>query len=163
MRFWIIGFLVVVISGCEINYSMIDQSIDAETFSVSVFEEQASNAPAGYGVSYTEFLRDYMLSRTKLDLKKSNADIEISGRITGYRTSPAAVQSDENAALNRLEVTISVVVINNKNEKEGFKANFSQFENYNATQELSAVEDQLLEEINGRLSQDIINRLTSNW
>ena len=164
MKFcWLIGILILLLPSCDISYGMLDQSIDAETFSVDVFEEEASNAPAGYGISYTEFLRDYMLSRTKLNLKKSDADIEISGKIVGYQTSPAAVQSDESAALNKLEVTISVTVINNIDEKQSFKQNFRQFSNYNASQQLSAVEEELLEDINGRLSQDIINKLSSNW
>ncbi|MCH2235047.1 MAG: LPS assembly lipoprotein LptE [Crocinitomicaceae bacterium] len=164
MKFcWLIGLFVLLLPSCDVSYGMLDGSIEGETFSVEVFEEEASNAPAGYGISFTEFLRDYMLSRTKLNLKKSEADIEISGKIVGYQTSPAAVQSDENAALNQLEVTIAVTVINNVNEKQSFRQNFRQFSNYNASLQLSSVEEQLLEDINGRLSQDIVNKLSSEW
>ncbi len=142
---------------------MIDGSIEAETFSVEIFEEQAANSPAGYGATFTDFLKDYMISRTKLDLKNDDADIEIFGKVTFYNTSPVSVQADELAALNRLNVTIAVTVINNVNEAQSFEANFSQFSDFDANQDLSSVQDALLEEINGNLSQDIINRLTSNW
>lgn len=161
--FLFIGFVLLALPSCDVSYSMLDQSIEADTFSVDVFKEDASNAPAGYGIGYTEFLRDYMLSRTKMKLKQRDADIQVSGRIIGYRTIPAAVQSNETAALNKLEVTISVEVTNNVNEKQGFKSNFKQFSNYNASFQLSAVEEELLEDINNRLSQDIINKLSSNW
>lgn len=142
---------------------MIDGSIEADTFSVELFEEQAPNAPVGYGATYTDFLKDYMISRTKLDLKNSDADIEIFGKITYFNTSPVSVQTDELAALNRLNVTISVTVINNVNEQQSFESNFSQFSDFDANQDLSSVQDELLDDINGKLSQDIINRLTSNW
>ncbi len=161
--FWLIGIILTLLPSCDVSYGMRDTSIKGSTFSVEVFEEEASNSPAGYGISFTEFLRDYMLSRTKLDLKKSDADIEISGKIIGYQTSPAAVQSNESAALNKLEVTIAVTAINNVDDRQSFKQNFRQFSNYNASLQLSAVEDELLEDINGRLSQDIINKLSSEW
>jgi len=142
---------------------MVDGSIDADTFSVAIFEEQASNAPTGYGASFSNFLKDFVLSRTKLNLREKEPDIEISGKIIQYNTIPVSVQSDEVAALNRLTVVIAVSVINNKDEKQSFESNFSQFSDYDASQDLANVEAALLEDINTKLSQDIINKLTSNW
>lgn len=158
-----IGTLIILLAGCEIQYGMIDGSIDAETFSVDLFEEQAANAPAGYGASYTDFLKDYLISRTRMRLKNEEADIEIFGRITRFNTSPVSVQADEQAAINRLNVSIAVTVINNIEEDESFEATFNQFSDFNADEDLSAVQDALLADINEKLSQDVINRLTSNW
>ena len=39
----------------------------------------------------------------------------------------------------------------------------TQQSDFDASLDLSAVQSQLLDDINGKLSQDIINRLTSNW
>ncbi len=155
--------LAVLMVSCTIEYGMTDNSIEADTFSVDLFEEQAANAPSGYGALYTDFLKDYMISRTRLKLKNEEADIEIFGKITYYNTAPVSIQADEDAALNSLTVTLAVTVINNREEKQSFEADFTQFSNYNANQDLSSVEDDLLADINGKLSQDIINRLTSNW
>ncbi|MBL7896939.1 MAG: hypothetical protein JNJ99_00300 [Crocinitomicaceae bacterium] len=164
MRFILIIFLsVFLLNSCKIQYAMIDGSIDASTFSVDIFEEQASNAPAGYGASFSNYLKDFVLSRTKLNLAVSDPDIEISGKITQYTTTPVSVQSDEVAALNRLTVVMLVSVINNKDEKQSFESSFSQFSDYNAGQDLASVEAGLLEDINAKISQDIINKLTSNW
>ena len=160
IKFLIIGFAFV---SCKVQYGMIDGSIDASTFTVSIFEEQASNAPAGYGASFTNFLKDFMLSRTKLNLSAVKPDIEISGKIVQYGTTPVSVQSDELAALNRLTVAIQISVINNKDEKQSFETTLSQFSDYSASQDLANVETALLDDINNKLSQDIINKLTSNW
>lgn len=151
------------LSGCTVQYGMIDGSIDADTFSVELFEEQASNAPAGYGAQFTDFLKDFMISRTKLNLKNEKADIEISGKVVQYRTTPVSVQNNEVAAMNRLTVAVFVTVINNRDEKQSFESNFSQFSDYDAGEDLASVESALLEDINGKLAQDIVNKLTSNW
>jgi Lipopolysaccharide-assembly len=150
-------------ASCEVKYSMLDQSIDADTFSVEIFEERAANAPAGFGIDFTEFLRDFVVSRSKLKLNKTNADIEISGKIGSYYTSPVSIQSDEQAATNRLTVVVEVSVINNKDEKQSFEKSFSQFSDYESSLDLSAVEEDLIEDINEKLSQDIVNQLSSNW
>ena len=155
--------LAIGLQGC-VSYSLVDGSINAETFSVSMFEEQAANAPAGYGGQFTDFLKDFMIGRTKLKLKNLDSDIQISGKIINYNTTPAAIQSNsESAALNRLSVTIAVTVINNIDDKESFERNFTQFSDYDASQDLSSVETELLEDINNKISQDIINKLASNW
>lgn len=159
----VICFVLLALMSCKIQYSMMDGSIDASTFSVDIFEEQASNAPAGYGASFSNYLKDFVISRTKLNLSINQPDIEISGKIIQYNTIPVSVQSDEVAALNRLTVVIFVSVINNKDEKQSFESNFTQFSDYDASQDLSNVETALLEDINAKLSQDIINKLTSNW
>jgi len=158
-----IAFLLMTMSSCDVQIGLIDQSIDADTFSVEIFEEQAANAPAGYGAAYTDYLKDFMISRTKLDLKNEGADIELYGKITYFNTAPVSVQTDEAAALNRLNVTINVTAINNKNADQSFEQNFTQFSDFEAGQDLNAVQDALLEDINEKLSQDIINQLTSNW
>jgi len=108
-------------------------------------------------------LKDYVISRTKLNLTVSNPDIEISGKILRYDTAPLSIQSDEKAALNRLTISILVSVINNKDEEQSFEVNLSQFSDYDALEDLANVETALIEDINNKLSQDIINKLTSNW
>ncbi len=159
-----VGILLVSLAfnGC-FNYSVIDGSIDAENFSVSIFEEQAANAPVGYGSQFTEYLKDFIISRSALKLTTAEPDIEISGKITGYSVNPVAVQSNETAAQNRLTITMLVSVINNKTPEESFEQRFSQFSDFSSSSDLSNVEGELLDDINAKLGQDIINKLTSNW
>jgi len=162
MKLFIYLLLLIGLQGC-VSYSFVDGSINAETFSVSNFEEQAANAPAGYGGQFSDFLKDFMIGRTKLKLKDLDSDIKISGVIIGYNTNPVALQNNETAALNRLKITIKVTIINTVNDKESFEQNFTQFSDYSSAQDLSTVETQLLEDINTKISQDIINKLSSNW
>lgn len=145
------------------SYSFVDGSIDAETFSVSIFEEQAANAPAGYGGQFTDFLKNYIIGRSKLKLKNIDADIELSGKIVSYNTAPLAVQANQSAALSRLTVILFVSVVNNIKPEQSFEQNFSNFADFDSSNDLSSVETQLLEVVNKKLAQDIVNKLSSNW
>ena len=151
-----------LISGC-FSYSVIDGSIDAENFSVDIFEEQAANAPIGYGAQFTEYLKDFIIGRSSLKLTSTQPDLQISGRITGYNVAPISVQANETAAQNRLTISILVSVINIKNETESFEKVFSNFSDFPSSSDLSSVETELIDDINAKIGQDIINKLTSNW
>lgn len=155
-------FIIIGLQAC-VSYSVIDGSINAETFSVSSFEEQAANAPAGYGGQFTDYLKDFVIGRSKLKLQNLNADIQITGKISNYNTSPLAITANQVAALNRLSITVDVSVLNNITPEESFEKSFTQFSDYDSGNDLSAVETELLEDINSKLAQDIINQLTSNW
>ena len=148
---------------CEIQYGMLDNSIEAENFSIEIFEEQAANAPSGYGIGLTEFMRDYLVSRSKMKLKSEEADIQISGKVKSYYTEPGAIQADENSALNNLKVVLNVSVVNNIDEKQSFVKDFARFSTYPSGSALSDVEDELLEDINEQISQDVLTELSKNW
>ncbi len=154
--------LITFLSSC-VSYSVLDASIDAENFSVSIFEEQAANAPVGYGAGFTEFLKDFIISRSSLKLTNQQSDIAITGKIVGYTVLPTAVQGDQTTSQNRLTITVFVSVLNNKKPDDSFEQRFSQFSDFNASSDLATVESELIADINSKLSQDIINRLTSNW
>lgn len=163
MKYFILISSLVVLVSCEIQYGMLDNSIEADHFSIEIFEEQAANAPSGYGISLTEFMRDYLVSRSKMKLKADEADIQISGKIKSYYTEPGAIQADENSALNNLKVVVNVSVVNNTDEKQSFVKDFARFSTYPATSALADVEQELLEDINEQISQDLLTELSKNW
>lgn len=149
-------------SSC-VSYSVLDASIDAENFSVSIFEEQAANAPVGYGAQFTEYLKDFIIGRSSLKLSNKEGDINISGVIIKYSVLPVAVQGNQTTAQNRLTIGVKVSVLNLKKPNESFEQTFSQFSDFDASTDLASIESDLLEDINAKLGQDIINKLTSNW
>lgn len=154
--------LIMSFASC-VSYSVLDGSIDAENFTVDIFEEQAANAPVGYGAQFTEFLKDFVIGRSSLKLVSNTADISISGKIINYSVLPVAVQGNETTAQNRLTITVLVSVLNNKTPDDSFEQQFSQFSDFDANADLASVESALIEDINGKLGQDIINKLSSNW
>lgn len=163
--FLLIAMLPFLMSGCCFRYSFTDASVpeDIKTVSIAQFPNYAPLATPTLSQSFTEALREFFLTQTNLQLVKENGDIQFEGEITGYQTSPVAIQGNETAALNRLRVTVNVRFTNTKDEKQNFEAPFTGQSDYNAEESLSTVEEALLDDINQQLVQDIFNRGFSNW
>lgn len=147
------------------NYSFSGASIppEAKTVSVQYFQNVASLAPPTLSQTFTEALRDKLSSQTRLALISKAGDLSFEGSITSYSATPIAIQSTDQAALNRLTITVNVKYICSFDEKKNFEQSFSRFADYSSTQSLAAVEDQLIREINEQLVQDIFNRALNNW
>jgi hypothetical protein len=152
------------LSGCGV-YSFTGASISPEVKSVSVdfFPAYAPLAPANVPQEFTEALRELFVSRTNLDLYNKNGDIRFEGYISDYQTRPVAIQGNETAAQNRLTMTVQVTFTNTKEEDKSFEKSFSRFADFDATQNLTDVEQALIAEIHEQLILDIFNEAVVNW
>ena len=154
-----------LLSSCKISYSLSGASIppEAKTVSVQYFQNYASFAPPTYSQLFSEALRDKLSSQTRLGLVNKGGDLSFEGGVTGYFTSPIAIQSTDQAALNRLTITVNVKYTCSFDEKKNFEQTFSRFADYSSTQNLSTVEEGLMKEINDQLVQDIFNKALNDW
>ena len=112
---------------------------------------------------FTEALRTILQTQTSLAVVDRLGDIHFEGEIIGYTTLPVALQGNETAALNRLTITVAVRFVNKQDTKQNFEQNFSRFADYESAASLSAIEENLIKEINDQLVQDIINKALTNW
>lgn len=163
-----IGFftcLMLFISSCKMQVTMSGQSIpeNAKTVMVKPFINQAPLANPLFAQQFSENLKNKFQRETKLDLVGSNADLEFEGSISGYTVSPMAIQGNQTASTNRLSVTVTVSYVNNFDEEKNFTQSFSRFADFPANQTLSAVEANLLAEIQEQLAQDVFNRAFIDW
>lgn len=149
----------------QIRYTTTGASIPAEagTFSVGYFQNNAQLAQPALSQKITNALIDKISSQTRLKLTNGTGDIHFEGEITGYDTRPEAIQSNEQAAMNRLTVTVNVRFFNKFDPEKDFETRFSRFQLFPSSESLSAVEDQLIDQINTELVEDIFNRALVNW
>lgn len=157
--------MVVFLSGCGV-YSFTGASIPpgAETISIQYFPNNADLVEPSLSPSFTDALRDKFVSQTTLNLVENAGDLQISGEITGYKVSPVAITGDQIAAQNRLEITVNVDFVNTLEEDNSFyDERFSRYVDYDSDQDLSAVQQQLIDEINEILVEDIFNKAVVNW
>ena len=111
----------------------------------------------------TNTLRDYFMNQTTLDAVSDNGDLAIEGEIIDYKTAPTAITGDQMAALNRLTITVNVRFYNRYDESKNFEQKFSQFEDYSSTQDLNAIQEEILVTICDKLCEDIFNKAVVNW
>jgi hypothetical protein len=162
--------LTFAFNSCKVSYSFTGASIapDVKTISIQYFKSNAPLAKPTLGQSFTESLKDIFVSQTNLTFVPKIADLQFEGEITGYSSSPVAIQAASSngfnqPASNRLTITVNVKFINNKDEKQNFESNFTRFADFPASSTLASEEDRLIKEISSQLVQDIFNKSVINW
>lgn len=152
-------------TGCKMNYSFTGASIppDAKTINIKYFPNRASLVEPTLSQTFTEALKDKFTNETSLILTNQGGDLILEGTITGYTTQPVAIQGNDQAAMNRLTITVQVKYTNTVDDKMSFESNFSRYSDYSSSQNLSSVQDALIEEISTWLVEDIFNKAVVNW
>lgn len=166
-RFQILVVLLMLItaSACTIGYSFTGAPITAKTISIDFFPNKARLVNPSLSQTLTDGFRDRFVNQTKMDLVEGDADMHIEGAIIDYKTSPVAIQGNETAALNRLTISVKVSFTNNEpgKENDSFDQTFTAYEDYDASQSFSAVEDELVDVITERIITDVFNKAVVNW
>lgn len=161
------GCLIILIflSSCSMRYSFNGGSVpnDANTFSVDFFENNATLGPADMGTKFSELLRSEFQSQTKLNLTSEGGDVHFAGEITNYVVQPIAIQPGQTAAQNRLTITVKVVYTCKVEEKKDYEQSFTRFADFDSSQDISAVENQLVDEIFDLIFQDVYNKTFGDW
>lgn len=162
-----IGLILIVlfVVSCKAKYSLSGATIpiEAKTVSVAFFTNNTTLGSPSISQNFTEKLRDVVSGQTNLALMKNNGDLQFEGSIVNYNIAPVAIQSTDQAALNRLTVTVNVKYINKYDVTKSFEQQFTRFADYKASEPLSSNESQLLTEINRQLTEDIFNKAFNNW
>lgn len=147
------------------RYSLNGASIppEAKTVSVLYFTNNTALAPPTLSQQFTEAMKDICATQTKLGLVNKGGDLSFEGYVSDYRVSPLAIQTNDQAALSRLTVSVQVKYINKFDEKKNFETTFTRFADFNTTLSLASQEPTLIPLINKQLTEDIFNKAFSNW
>ena len=149
----------LIVHSCGI-YSFTGTSIQPDVKSVTIpyFEYKALKVNPSLSNQITEALQEKFIRLTRLELVDDEGDLEVIGAVTGYDVKATAINASEQAAQNRLTVTVKISFVNRKYPEESFDdKSFSAFADFDAMQQLDAVEATLCEEIVEKLCEDIFN------
>lgn len=164
-----VGFflLTFAISSCGI-YSFNEKGnvVDsAKTVRIEPFENRAAYVNPQITPALTERFRTKVQNQTRLtNTNNDNADYNIRGQITQYAVSTTGVTSNngqQQTSVNRLTVSVQISLSRFGRPEEKF--DISRSFDFSAQQSLQAAEASLLEEMIRNLSDEIFNRLFSNW
>ncbi len=149
---------------CKINYSFSGASISPEVKTVSVlyFPNRASIINPTLSQDFTDALKDIIKGQTNLVFMSGSADVSFEGEILEYRTSPLAITGDR-AAMNRFTIGVNVKFTNMIDPEQDFEKQFSRYQDYDSSKDLSSVEATLVEAILKQLTEDIFNQAFVNW
>ena len=164
LRFSTIVLLSFALVSCGV-YSFTGASIppEAKTISIQYFANNASMVNPTLSQVFTDIVRDKFINQTRLSLVTRNGDLQLEGEIIGYSVSPVAIQGNDQAALNRLSITVNVRFINKAVPAQDFETKLTRFQDFSSSESLSNVQNDLVEIISKALADDIFNRSVANW
>ena len=164
-NFLLIFAIGILYCSCAGGYSFTGASIsaDTKTFRVENFINRASIVQPILSSEMTYALINKIRSGSNLKEVEDEADCVFSGTITSYSVTPTAISSSDQAAKNRLTITVQVKYSNRLDKKNDFEQVFTRYKEYDASLSLSSVEESLIKEINGELVDDIFTKAFVNW
>jgi hypothetical protein len=110
----------LTLSSCSVYNFTGTGKIDAKTFQVNFFQNNAEIIEPGIDRTFTLTLQDLIQNQTNLNLVKNGADLTYEGEIIDYRISPMTATADQQASQNRLKIRVNVRFTNKKNGERRF-------------------------------------------
>ena len=157
-------FLGASFTSCHFKYGFKDVSIPdtIKTVKVIYIENKARYINPQLSPRLTDKLREKIVRQTKLSQTNGdNADWEISGYISDYMPSTSAI-SGQQVANNRLTVSLHII-LNNRKADDIKEYDVSRNFEFKGNQTLQQAEASLLDEMIRTLTDEIFNKLFSNW
>lgn len=156
----------LVLVACTISYKFTGTSIDytkTKTISLDKFPIRANYVWSPMEAMFYNSLSDEYAQKTKLKVLKRNGDLQLSGEIVEYSQTNKSIGSDGYSAQVQLKMTVNVRFVNTMKHDEDFEKRFSATTEYESTQQLAAVQDQLVQEMIDDIVDQIFNATVANW
>jgi hypothetical protein len=160
--------VVMLMTACSVSYKFNGSSIDYTKVKTIAFET-FPNRSAGFvwGPMESMFntaLQDIYLQQTRLQQVKRDGDLQISGEITNYDAYNKGVGADGYSTMAELRMTVRVNFVNRVNPQENFESKqFSSSREYDASQQLASVQDELVNQMIKDIVDQIFNATVANW
>lgn len=168
----VVAVLASAMSSCKI-YSFKDVSIPAQVKSIHIayIENRARYINPNLAPQLNDKLRQKInnqASRLAQTPTGDNADYDVSGYVSDYNVTTSGI-ANQQAASNRLAVTVHLIFKNHLDPTgktvapADFEADVTRNFDFSATLTLQDAETQLLPTIVSNLTDEIFNKLFSNW
>lgn len=160
--------LSMLLAACSISYKFNGSSIDytkIKTISFETFPNRSIGFVWGPMESmFNTALQDIYMQQTRLEQVKRDGDLQLSGEITNYDAYNKGVGADGYSTMAELRMTVRVNFTNKSNPQENFEdKQFSANREYDASQQLSSVQDELVNQMIKDIVDQIFNATVANW
>lgn len=152
--------------GCSISYKFNGASIDytqIKSIQIGNFPIRSTYVWAPMQSIFQNKLTDIYASQTRLQQVKKGGDLVLEGEIVGFDQFNKGVSNSGYSNQVQLKMTVNVRYVNNKNHTQDFEQKFSATSTYDATQQLTNVQEELVTEMCKDITEQIFNATVANW
>lgn len=160
------ALMTVLLVSCTISYKFNGASINYDiikTISIENFPNRALYQWGPMEAMFNNALSDIYANQTKLQQVNRNGDLLLSGEITAYDQVNKSISSDGYSSMMQLKMTVKVKFENAKNPTEDFERQFSASREFDASQQLNDVQDELVTQMIKEIVEQIFNATVANW
>lgn len=165
--FWTAALSVcILMTACKVSYKFNGASIDynkTKTIQIDNFPIRSAYVWAPMQSIFQNRLTDIFASQTKLRQVKKNGDLQLSGEITGFDQYNKGISSSGYSSQVQLKMTVNVRFVNNKNHTEDFEKQFTATTEYDSSQQLTSVQEELVTQMVKDITDQIFNATVANW
>lgn len=159
-------FCALMLAGCSISYKFNGASIDyavVKTIQIDVFPIRSTYVWTPMQSIFQNKLTDIFAQQTRLKQVRKNGDMVLSGEIIAFDQYNKGIASDGYSSQVQLKMTVNVRFVNNKNHNDDFERHFSAVADYDASQQLVAVQEELVTQMSKDITDQIFNAAVANW
>lgn len=158
--------LVGVLAACTVSYKFTGTSIDyttTKTISLDKFPIRANYVWSPMESMFYNSISDLYAQKTKLKVLKRDGDLQLGGEIVEYSQTNKSVGSDGYSMQVQLKMVVNVRFVNTKKHEDDFEQRFSATTEYDSSKQLSAVQEELVQEMINDIIDQIFNATVSKW
>lgn len=163
---WMMLVLCLMTLSCTVSYKFNGASINYDKVKTITIETFANRAAYVWGPMATMFntdLQDIYVQQTRLQQVKRGGDMVIAGEITAYDQYNKSISAEGYSSVVELKMVVNVRFTNNTNHSEDFERAFSATCEYDATQQLATVQEELVGQMIDEITEQIFNATVANW
>ncbi len=162
----LVFFSVLAISGC-IRYSLTGVSIpsDVRTIYIPFFPDNSTSGLAFLSDDLNEALINRFVNQSRLRLTSNSdqADALLDGVVVNYRNEPFSVAGDQQATLNRVDITVRASFKYRTEERAEWDKTFNGVAEFDPNEDPIDGERNAVLEAMGRIAQNMFNDALGSW
>lgn len=158
--------MVISLTACTISYRFNGASIDytsTKTIQIDNFPIRSAYVWAPMQSIFQNRLTEIYTNQTKLRQVKKNGDLQLAGEIVAFDQFNKGISSDGYSSQVQLKMTVNVRFVNNKKHTDDFERQFSATSEYDASQQLNSVQEELVTQMVRDIAEQIFNATVANW
>lgn len=157
--------LLCALTACSISYKFTGTSINYDVIKTIQIDKIVNRAPYGWApmeAILNNKLQDVYANQTRLKLVKRGGDLHVVGEIVNYDQFNKGISADGYASQVQLRITVNIRFENAKTNQK-WEKQFTATSQYDSTQQLTAVQENLVTEMVKDLCDQIFNATVADW
>ena len=157
--------LLCALTACSISYKFTGTSINYDVIKTIQIDKIVNRAPYGWApmeAILNNKLQDVYANQTRLKLVKRGGNLHVAGEIVNYDQFNKGISADGYASQVQLRITVNILFENAKTNQK-WEKQFTATSQYDSTQQLTAVQENLVTEMVKDLCDQIFNATVADW